>query len=105
MKIFQEEQRHKLLSLFSDFITTVENKKTSSWKLTEKLGEGEVIVKCFNGTRNYIHNIPVSIGVLSIFNSLYPEYQLKEVERYSIEDEDTHTHICWKLKYISNESA
>lgn len=103
MKQMNQEQMAMIVDLFSNFITTISRRKTGSWKAKPLSGNQEgkgIIVSCDNGTRNFIHDIPVSIGVLSIFNSKNNDLKLKEVERFCIEDDDTHTKICWILYYV-----
>lgn len=93
-----KEQLEKLMKLFENFVTKIEQRPTRSWRVTPI--KNGLSVRCENGTSNYIHEIPTSSGVLALWNAQNPEQKLKEIEKDCIEDDDRWTRIYWKLEFI-----
>jgi len=92
------EQEGQLLQLFTDFISEIERRKTMNWKFYNN--QDGFYVQCYNGTRNFIEDIPTSHGVIALWNTKNPEIRVKEIRRYCIEDDERYTQIIWKFEYI-----
>tara|TARA_R110000803_G_scaffold136813_1_gene203729 strand:+ start:348 stop:647 length:300 start_codon:yes stop_codon:yes gene_type:complete len=84
-----------LVRLFSIHFKLIENRLTRRWRL--KLEDDGIYLECRNGTKNFI--TPDSCGeLLETWNIKNPNFKLREVRRYCIEDDEVWTWIIWKLE-------
>tara|TARA_R110002020_G_scaffold439532_1_gene650046 strand:- start:198 stop:488 length:291 start_codon:yes stop_codon:yes gene_type:complete len=89
----------ELLDLFREFFPQIGGKNTGGWKFKiERGAQKGFSVQCRNGTKNYI--IPDSCKeVLEKWNKDNPHFQLCEVEKYCIEDDEVWTWIIWAIDF------
>lgn len=94
-----QAQREELIALFKKYFPKIGRRETCMWKVKSQTGRKiGFSIECRNGTRNYI--IPDSCAiVLHEWNKKNPNFQLKEVARYCIEDDEVWTWIIWDVDF------
>ena len=93
-----QKEKNKLLELFSAFITKIERNRTVNWRLEEI--NNKVLIRCENSTKDFFFDIPTSVGVLAMWNSIHRDLSLKEIEKYCVEDDERWTRCYWELEYV-----
>lgn len=92
----EKVKAEELLQLFQSFITTIERRKLTNWRV-RKLTDKSLEIRCTTGTR-YPVEVPVAIGILTMFNSINKETTITEVRRDFYEKDERFTEVVWELK-------
>lgn len=93
-----KEMQNEVLDIFKKNFQFIDNNSTVGWKFKKSLLSNKVFyIQCRNGTRNNI-DVKSSEKALTEWNDKYPKFKLKEVDRYSIEDDEVWTWIIWQLE-------